>query len=77
MNDEEGADNNQAHLFTLRIWAVKEGGTAPKWRSRLQNIQSGEVQFCTNWDSLIACLEESLREQNEKRFRLIGIKGKR
>ncbi len=64
MNDEEGAANNQALLFTLRIWAVKEGGTAPQWRSRLQNLHSGEVNYFTNWDSLIACIEESLRDDD-------------
>jgi hypothetical protein len=53
---------NKAHIFTLRIWAANKGGTAPQWRSRLQNIQSGEVTFCHNWENLIANIEEMLRE---------------
>jgi len=52
-----------AHLFTLRIWSV-EGDAAPQWRARLQDVQSGEVTYFTNWDSLIACIEESLRDDD-------------
>ena len=52
----------QARLFTLRIWSV-EGDAASQWRARLQNVQSGEVTFFKNWQEMIACLEESLNEQ--------------
>lgn len=53
---------SQAHLFTLRIWSVEGEDAAPRWRVRLQDVHSGEVTYCTNWDSLIACIEGSLRD---------------
>ena len=63
---ETEEDRKQAHLFTLRIWLVNGDAPAFEWRGRLQNLQSGEVNYCTNWDSLIACIEDALREQNDK-----------
>ncbi len=53
-----------AHLFTLRIWSVEGGDAAPQWRARLQDVRSGEVTYCANWDSLIACIEGSLRDDD-------------
>lgn len=55
----------RTHLFTLRIWAVNEGTGAPKWRSRLQNIRSGEVFFCENLSDLLSHIEETLCEQDQ------------
>lgn len=55
---------SQAHLFTLRIWSVEGEDTAPRWRVRLQDVQSGEVTYCTNWDSLVACIEASLHDDD-------------
>ena len=64
--DEANPPKNKALLFTLRVWAVNEEETAPQWRSRLQNIQNGEVNFFGNWQALIACLEEALNEETNK-----------
>ncbi|GIK11179.1 MAG TPA: hypothetical protein PKC99_18105 [Anaerolineales bacterium] len=62
MSAERDSADAQAHLFTLRIWAVNEGATAPKWRSRLQDVRSGEVVFCENLPDLLSHIEEALRE---------------
>ena len=59
------APNTHAHLFTLRIWLVNEESPALEWRGRVQNLHSGEVNYCANWDSLIACIEETLRDQKD------------
>ena len=55
---------SQAHLFTLRIWSVEGEDAAPRWRVRLQNVQSGEVTFFKDWQEMVACIEESLRDDN-------------
>jgi hypothetical protein len=55
----------QARLFTLRIWSSNED-SAPEWRARFQDVQSGEVTYCADWDSLIARIEETLREQGDR-----------
>ena len=64
--DEAAEPQNKAHLFTLRIWSANEEETAPQWRSRLQNLQSGEVNFCRDWDTLVATIEKALHEQNQE-----------
>lgn len=55
---------SQAHLFILRIWSVEGEDAAPQWRARLQNVHSGEVVFFKDWQEMIACLEESVNDQN-------------
>ena len=55
---------SQAHLFTLRVWSIEGEDTAPQWRVRLQDVQSGEVTYFTNWNSLITCIEASLRDDD-------------
>ena len=62
MDEANPRIKHKAHLFTLRIWAVNEEATAPQWRSRLQNIQNGEVHFFRDWQSLIASIEDALHE---------------
>ncbi len=60
MSAERNPTDAQAHLFTLRIWSVGEGTAAPKWRSRLQNVRSGEVVFCENLTDLLRHIKEAL-----------------
>ena len=66
MEDDMELTPQQSHLFTLRVWMVNGEHAAPTWRARLQDLRSGEVNYCRDWDALIACLEETLREQNDK-----------
>jgi hypothetical protein len=58
--------NKQVHLFTLRVWAVTDGTTLPQWRSRLQNAQSGEVNFFKDLESLQDFITQTLNEENRK-----------
>jgi len=53
-------------MFTLHIWVMHGEASAIKWRGRIQNLRSGEVSNCVDWDSLIAYIEETLHEQNNK-----------
>jgi hypothetical protein len=51
----------QAQTFTLRIWVTKQKDDTIEWRGRIQHVQSGEVQYCQNWDAFIAYVETILR----------------
>jgi hypothetical protein len=55
--------NPQAQLFTLRIWVTNQDEVILEWRGRIQHIQSGEVQYCKDWDTVIGHVEEALRNQ--------------
>jgi len=68
--DDPQEPKHKAHLFTLRVWAVENGTTAPQWRSRLQNIQSGEVHFCRDLEGLLAYLESKLNELHTDPFQI-------
>ncbi|MBI3150906.1 MAG: hypothetical protein HYZ21_02130 [Chloroflexi bacterium] len=53
----------KAHLFTLRIWVVKQDAASIEWRVRLQDTHSGEVTYFRNWQELIASLEKTIRSE--------------
>ena len=55
----------QAQTFTLRIWVTNQKDATLEWRGRIQHIQSGEVQYCQNWDTFIAYVEKVLTESQE------------
>ena len=57
---EAGDVDTQSQMFTLRIWVINREGVNIKWRGRIQHIQSGEVQYCQNWDTFIAYVEKML-----------------
>ena len=63
---EEKTENTlspqRAVLFTLKIWLIDENVSEPRWRVRLQNIQTGEVHYCSDGTQLIALLDELLIE---------------
>jgi hypothetical protein len=52
----------QAQTFTLRIWVTKQKDTTLEWRGRIQHVQSGEVQYCRNWEAFSTYVEEILRK---------------
>ena len=58
--------NKQAHIFVLRIWSVTEGATAPQWRSRLQDVQSGEVNYFKDLEALRNFIDQRLHEENQE-----------
>ena len=62
MSEEPDNTDKQAQLFTLRLWSVDQGADQPQWRSRLQNVRSGEVFFCDDLPSLMTRIEEALDE---------------
>ena len=66
MEETNEIKKNKAHLFTLRVWAVNEGETAPQWRSRLQDIQSGEVNYFKDLEALRSFIDQRLHEENQE-----------
>lgn len=62
MSEEPDNTDVQVQLFTLRLWLVDQGADQPQWRSRLQNVRSGEVFFCDDLPSLMTRIEEALDE---------------
>ncbi len=62
MKGDEAAARSKALLFTLRIWNVNDDPRALQWRVRLQNVQSGEVHYCSDGKALITLLAEILLE---------------
>ncbi len=63
MNQESETAAHQVYLFSLRVWSVNNKDALPQWRSRLQNLRSGEVYFCKDLESLMDSLENALDEQ--------------
>ena len=59
------AAQTNSHLFVLRIWSVTNGTSAPQWRSRLQNIQNGEVNYFKDLESLRNFIDQILHEENQ------------
>ncbi len=47
-------------LFTLRFWIVTTGDGQSEWRGRLQSVQTGQVRYFRDWDTLINHLSEML-----------------
>ena len=66
MDEANPPIKHKAHLFTLRIWAVNEEATAPQWRSRLQDIQSGEVNYFKDLESLQNFIDERLHGEKQE-----------
>jgi hypothetical protein len=58
--NKNGDLGTQAQTFTLRIWVTSPKDATLEWRGRIQHIQSGEVQYCQDWDAFIAYVEEAL-----------------
>lgn len=58
-----GKRGQQAQMFTLRIWLTDQKENAFEWRGRIQHIQSGEVQYCRDWDGFASYVEEMLLNQ--------------
>jgi len=66
MDVENDESQSKTYLFTLRVWAVGNGSAAPQWRSRLQDIQSGEVNYFKDLEALHNFINERLHEENPK-----------
>lgn len=62
---ENGEPGAQAQTFTLRIWVTNQEDAHLKWRGRIQHVQSGEVQYCQNWDAFAAFVESVICDPSD------------
>lgn len=51
-----------SHLFTLRLWLEEQGGGRSDWRGKVQHVNSGEVRYFRDWQTLEAFVEGLVRE---------------
>lgn len=54
--------SHSAHLFTLRIWLEELGDGQSEWRTQVQHVSSGEVQYFRDWQRLVAWLAQMLSQ---------------
>ena len=56
---EEPRDNPElppTHLFTLRLWMAEIDSEAFEWRGRIQRLDSGEIRYFRDVDTLYSAL---------------------
>lgn len=47
----------RSHLFTLRLWIEPSAPRPDEIRFKVQDLQSGEVRYFSNWPTLVAYLD--------------------
>ncbi len=57
-----------SHLFTLRMWLEDLGNGQLDYRGKVQHINSGEVIYFRNWQTLEAFVEGRLHKAKPKRL---------
>ena len=53
---DAGRQQNQSHLFTVRLWLENLGDGRAEWRGQVQHVLSGETRYFREWPALIAWL---------------------
>jgi hypothetical protein len=51
-NAKENQLEQSSHLFTLRMWLEDLGDGQLDWRGKVQHVNSGEVIYFRNWQTL-------------------------
>ena len=63
-NDNANNPVQNSHLFTLRLWLEDLGNGQLDWRGKVQHVNSGEVIYFRNWQTLEAFIEGLLQKVN-------------
>ena len=53
---DTGHQQQQSHLFTVRLWLEDLGDGRAEWRGQLQHVLSGETHYFRQWETLLALL---------------------
>ena len=53
-----------AHAFMLRLWLEDIGGGRSDWRGRVQHVNSGEVRYFRDWQTLQTFVENLVDQKN-------------
>ncbi|HRQ40151.1 MAG TPA: hypothetical protein PLD25_19750 [Chloroflexota bacterium] len=54
-------EEQQIHLFTIRLWLDADGSDQTRWRGKLVHVQSGHTRYFQDWAALVPILRAMLR----------------
>jgi hypothetical protein len=54
---------SRSHLFTVRVWREDLGHSQSEWRGEVQEVESREVRYFRDWQTLPALLQAMLPKQ--------------
>jgi hypothetical protein len=54
---------SRSHLFTLRVWLEDLGQGQTEWRGEVHEVESGEVRYFRDWQTLLTLLHAMLPKQ--------------
>ena len=57
---DAGRQQNQSHLFTVRLWIENLGDGRAEWRGQLQHVLSGETRYFREWPTVLTLLRAML-----------------
>lgn len=64
---DEGKDQNQSTLFTVRIWRTHAEQTPLHWRGKVQDVSTGAWRYVQDWESLVEFLRAQIEASNAER----------
>ena len=57
---DEGKDQHQSTLFTVRIWRNHAEQTPLLWRGKVQDVSTGAWRYVQDWESLVEFLSTQI-----------------
>jgi len=66
INDDADHPAHKSHLFMLRMWLEDLGSGQTDWRGKVQHVNSGEVRYFRDWQTLESFLEGFLGTANQE-----------
>jgi hypothetical protein len=66
-NDEAFHWAQKSSLFTMRFWVEDMGRGQSDWRAKVQHVNTGEVVYCKDWQTLQSFVERSMSKGTQTR----------
>jgi hypothetical protein len=66
MRDKPQNTGASSCLFTLRLWPEAMSGDKAELRAEVRHVQSGEVRYFRDWESLVAFLIDKTGESTSQ-----------
>jgi hypothetical protein len=57
INDDADHGAQKSHVFMLRLWPEDLGSGQTDWRGKVQHVNSGEVRYFRDWQTMEAFVE--------------------
>jgi hypothetical protein len=67
--DDANRPAQSSHSFILRMWLEDLGNGQLDWRGKVQHVNSGEVIFFRNWQTLETFVEGLLQKVKTEKIR--------